>query len=416
MRRVLALVALGCGPTVATSGGSEGGDSSGAAATSSSGASVSESTGTTIATTTSADVSSDAEVSDDGGVFDMGGPAADLPPPRPCRFPDQPRSRELGQLWIAANSLGTVSKLDAATGNELAVYRTDPSGNGDPFYASVSLAGDAAIGASAGVTMIRGEPASCDDATNTSTGASDLRPWPDGCVAWHMPYTNAHAVAWTAGVPDEETCTQVDEKLWVAAAHPPHVLRVDGETGTIEDTINFMASDVPINNGAVDSAGNFWLGLETYDAVYRIDAETLAVDSWPWPHLVWGMAIDREDRPWVCGPSVGRFDDAAQSWDEVMLDQGFGCAMGYDDLLWSAEDPVLAIDTDTLAIAHDFDMPGNVYSVGVDFDGFVWGVAGEELRRIDPSDGTYEVFVRATQSATDGDFTGFGLALVSGYI
>jgi hypothetical protein len=420
-RHALAVVLLlGCGPSVAAVDGSEGADSSTTLASTSTttiGSGTATGAETSSTATSAADAASDADESDAGGVFDVGA-RPDLPPPGPCRFPTQPRSQELGQLWIAANTLGTVSKIDVATGVELGAYLTDPEGNGDPVGVSVGLSGDAVVAGEDGVTMIRGDVDTCADPSNTSTGATDLRPWPDGCVAWHTPYSLAHAVAWTAGTPDAETCTHVDAKIWVGASHPTHVLLLDGETGTIEDSIDLLsAADPFIDSAAVDSAGNLWLAMVSYEgALFRVDASAHTVESWPWPDLVWGVAVDREDRPFVCGPTLGRFDYATQSFDQLDPDQGFGCGVGYDDVLWLAEDPVLGVDSDALSVTSTLDMPGNVYSIAADFEGSLWGVAGDQLLRIDPSDGSYDAFERPSQSSTEGDFTGFGLALTSGYI
>lgn len=97
-------------------------------------------------------------------------------------------------IWIANTAEGTVSKIDTDTYVELARYWTGPDGGGnDPSRTSVNSLGDVYI-ANRGahtVTKISVLGGDCvdvngDGLVNTSTGASDIKPWgTDECVLWN---------------------------------------------------------------------------------------------------------------------------------------------------------------------------------------------------------------------------------------
>ena len=99
---------------------------------------------------------------------------------------------DFSYIWIANSNESTVSKINTESLVEEGRYITRPDSNGNPSRTSVNLNGDMAIAnRSGGVTMIYARHDDCPDPTNTSTGAGDVKPWPDGCVGWHTPMAYA---------------------------------------------------------------------------------------------------------------------------------------------------------------------------------------------------------------------------------
>ncbi len=327
---------------------------------------------------------------------------------------------DFSYIWIANSNESTVSKINTQTLIEEGRYITRPDSNGNPSRTSVNLNGDMAIGnRNGGVTMIFARHDDCPDASNTSSGPADVKAWPDGCVGWHTPmaYISQRPVAWSAGTFDEATCRYIDTKVWTSGANDPaiDVLLVDGETGVIEQTVplpgNVVASYYGIYGGAVDSSDNFWGGQLSIGHIVRVDRVSFTVQTWPMPVSGYGVAVDRNDRVWTCSSQVGRFDYASQTWQTAQAGGSGGCMPDGADLLWLANDPLVAVDINSLAVVQSIDIPNYVHGVSIDFDGNVWGPAiyNNEAYRVDPLSGQVDTVTGLNYPYTYSDMTGFGL-------
>ncbi|MBC8068319.1 MAG: hypothetical protein IAG13_08295 [Deltaproteobacteria bacterium] len=330
---------------------------------------------------------------------------------------------DFSYIWIANSNESTVSKINTESLIEEGRYITRPDGNGNPSRTSVNLNGDMAIGnRSGGLTMIFARHDQCPDATNTSSGPADVKAWPDGCVGWHTPmaYASQRPVAWTAGTFNESTCRYDDAKVWTSGANDPaiDVLLVDGETGTIEQTIplpgNVVASFFGIYGAAVDSTDNFWGSQLSIGHIVRIDRVTSAVETWPMPVSGYGMAVDRNDRVWTCSSQVGRFDYPSQTWQTASVGGSTGCMPDGANILWMANDPIVGVDIDTLLVAQTLDVPDAPRGISIDFNGYVWGpsLGSNAAYRVDPATGTVDTVTGLNYPYTYSDMTGFGLSQV----
>jgi hypothetical protein len=79
--------------------------------------------------------------------------------------------------------------------------------------------------------------------------------------------------------------------------------------------------------------------------------------------------------------------------------------------VWLASDPLVAIDTTTLAVVGTIDIPSYAHGVSIDFDGYVWGVTLYEpyAYKADPATGMVETFSGLNMPYTYSDMTGFAL-------
>ncbi len=388
-------------------------------------------------------------------------------------------------IWIANTDEGTVSKLDTRTLVELARYRTSPTGQGKPSRTSVGPDGSVAVAnrggvstqpsVEAGVTKIFASTDRCSDKNGngtieTSTGKTDVLPWgEDECIAWHQPlaYWSNRPVAWApVTAPDSKEAP----KVWTAGASTCtsqscvfDVLRLNGDTGAIEDTIKvgpLMGPDFtgagaggglptipglpPIPGlggalenygpygGASDAGGHFWTFTATTTHLVRVDAVTLAVRTWAVPNANgYGMTIDPKGRIFVCGrEGVSRFDPATEKWDQSSASNvtlGYnGCMVDGKTKIWvgggvDGGDPGLhSFDIDTLQWI-DSHAVGPVKGVSIDIDGYVWGVsagggggfgglgATNTAFRVDPKNGSVEKYEGLNNPYSYSDMTGFGL-------
>jgi streptogramin lyase len=348
----------------------------------------------------------DASLGCDGGGGGNGGGVADF-----------------SYIWIANSAESTVSKINTESLIEEGRYITRPDSNGNPSRTSVNLNGDAVIAnRSGGVTMIFARHEDCPNAANTSSGSADVKAWQDGCIGWHTPmaYASQRPVAWSAGVWDEGTCRYDETKVWTSGANATiDVLLLDGETGVIEQTVpiaGVQPNFYGIYGGAVDSGDNFWGTQLSGGQLIRVDRLAFTVQTWQTPAGGYGMAVDRNDRVWTCSSQVGRFDYPSQTWLTGQAGGSGGCMPDGGDLLWLANDPMVAVDIDTLAVVQTLDVPSYVHGVSIDFNGYVWGPAinNNEAYRVDPASGQVDVVPGLNLPYTYSDMTGFGLSQVGG--
>jgi hypothetical protein len=337
-------------------------------------------------------------------------------------------------IWIANSPQGSVSKINTQTMIEEGRYIVRPDAAGSPSRTSVSLTGNVGVAnRNGGVTKIYSNPDDCPETNGmaglqTSTGGADLLPWgTEECVAWYTPlaYSSNRPMAWTQGEFDEGACTYVNEKLWTAGANgagTTQVLLLDGDTGVVEQTINVpeIQSSIGFYGGAVDGDGHFW-GIETGGPrLVRVDIDTFTYQVWSGPGVAsYGIAVDSVGRPWFCaGGGASRFDPVLQTWQTLPSPGGNawgGCMTDGAGTLWHCrqQDAMLVgIDTETLSVVQQIQLPAYSHGVSVDFDGNVWAVsfASTQAYRVNPITGAIDTFDGLIGAYTYSDMTGFGLS------
>jgi hypothetical protein len=341
---------------------------------------------------------------------------------------------ELSYIWIA-NSYespeGTISKIDTVTMEELGRYQAKPA-NGDPSRTSVNLDGDVVVAnRNGGIAKFYAREADCQESNGmpglqTSTGAADVLPWgEEECLAWYLPLacSSNRPVAWTRGEFSEASCTYENEKLWTAC--DGNVLLINGDSGEVEETIPVPSfSGGLVYGGAADSNNNFW-GLDLYGGnggsrLFRVDFETLEVLEWPLgPLQGYGIALDREGRPWTCGGGgASRFNLDDATWTTVGGQGIGGCMTDGEDTLWHSDPSGVlnGYDIESLELVNQIPLPEYVHGISIDFQGNVWGVsfAGNNAYRADPISGTVDTYAGLTQAYTYSDMTGFALSTAGG--
>ncbi|HET6586072.1 MAG TPA: hypothetical protein VFG69_21590 [Nannocystaceae bacterium] len=328
---------------------------------------------------------------------------------------------ELTYIWISNSQQQTVSKIHTETMIEEGRYQAKQS-NGDPSRTSVNLNGDVAVAnRNGGVAKFWANPDDCNG-NNTSTGLADIKPWgEDDCMAWNHPMScsSNRPVAWTRGTWSEATCSYVDAKLWTVC--DSEVMLLNGETGETEQTILVPGSPF-VYGGAADADGNFW-GLDTsQQTIFRVDHEDYDLLTFALPPMGgYGITVDKEGRPWVCGGgNVARFNLDDSTWTSSA--GGFGgiggCMTDGDTTLWHSNPSgmLLGFDIETLEIVDTVQLPEYVHGISIDFDGNVWGVgfANNNAYRADPETDQVDSYNQLVGAYTYSDMTGFALHTAGG--
>ncbi|MCX4246782.1 Vgb family protein [Paraliomyxa miuraensis] len=336
-------------------------------------------------------------------------------------------------IWIANSPQGTVSKINTQSMIEEGRYIVRPDAAGSPSRTSVALSGNVGVANRVGgVTKIYVNPDDCQESNGvpgiqTSTDANYL-PWgQEECIAWYTPlaYSSNRPMAWAQGELNENTCEYENEKLWTAGANgggTTQVLLLDGETGIQEALVNIpeIASSIGLYGGAVDGDGHFW-GIETGGPrLVRVDRQTFTYQVWSGPGVAsYGIAVDSVGRPWFCaGGGASRFDPIAQTWQTLPSpggNQWGGCMTDGAGTLWHCrqqDSMLVGIDTESLTVVQQIQLPAYSHGISVDFDGYVWavGFTSTNAYRVDPVTGTIDTFSGLVGAYTYSDMTGFGLS------
>ncbi len=352
---------------------------------------------------------------------------------------------EFSYIWISNTGEGTLTKLNTETLVEEGRFITRPDHQGRPSRTSVNLSGDVAVASrDGGISKFAARLEDCVDSNGmpgiqTSSGKGDVEAWDvEECRLWHLPLVGpslaSRPVAWTAGTQDPGTCNWVDQKLWTSTSllNTPgsmQVLRLNGETGEIEETI--AAPNVDIGawgayGGAVDAEDNFWFsthGSATPPTLSRVTFDDLVLSTWPVPNGVapYGMTFDSKGYAWVAGYAggVARFDPASETW-AVVAATGLGMQADGEGRVWVGSyggmgTGVLAIDVETLQVIDFIPIPASVTKgVSIDFYGYVWVVdMANSAYKVDPETHLYDVYAGLNEAYTYSDMTGAGLKNVA---
>jgi hypothetical protein len=337
---------------------------------------------------------------------------------------------EFSYIWIANSIEGTISKIDTRTLVEEGRYIVRPDSAGSPSRTSVNLSGDVGVAnRSGGVTKVFAVSAECPDLNGdgivtTSANGQQILGWgSDECVAWHTPmaYASQRPVAWAPGEWNQSTCEYDKQMLWTAGspgmgqAGGADIILLDGETGAIANSV--FVSEVNydgygVYGAAVDGVGNFWGTQLGGQILIFVDKETFQYKTWPVPVSSYGMTVDSDGFVWACAYDVGRFDPATELWQTAMGVGGSGgCMADLSGTLWLANDPLVGVDTTTLAVVQTVDLPQYVHGVSIDFDGNVWGVSlqAPEAYKVNPATGSFDTFTGLNGPYSYSDMTGFAL-------
>ena len=310
-------------------------------------------------------------------------------------------------IWIASQNTSDVSKVDTKTMTELARYRTGGSGNESPSRTAVSADGRYVVvnnrqtGRS---TMIAANAEDCPDKNgngmlDSSQNKNNLLAFgADECVRWSitLPFLGAwddgpRGVTWTPGTWDYDQCKYVEPKVWIgymsnAGGETVHLVRVDGETGVIEQTIpvpGWNGSGFAPYGAALDPAFRPWFSSLRGEFVrVNTDQNPITVTRYTPPGNVqsYGFTVDQDGNPWFggnCGP-VTTFDVKNQAYVSVPGLNGCWRGVAADEkYVWVANNSPCGfaqIDRATRTLIKNWNTNPCSTAIGfsIDAEKFVW--------------------------------------------
>jgi hypothetical protein len=320
-------------------------------------------------------------------------------------------------IWVPSQNLSDVAKINTQTLVEVARYRTGP-GNDSPSRTAVSADGRFVVvnnRQSGTSSMFAANIEDCVDKNgngviDTSQNKDDVRPWlADECLIWHHQWPFAggfqngpRGVTWTPGTWDYDLCKYVQPKVWIGYNAPggnAHFVRVDGETGTVEETIvvpGWNGQGYAPYGGALDPEFRPWFGgLRGEFVRINTDQDPITVTRWTPPVSTqgYGFTVDGNGDPWFAGCSgpVTHFDPDTGVYTPVAGTNACHRGITADaDYVWVASNSpcrLVQIDraTKTLVANHNTNPCSTAIGLSVDAEKFVWLVDQEGWAwKIDP--------------------------------
>ena len=335
-------------------------------------------------------------------------------------------------IWVPNSPIGTVSKVNTETGNELGRYIVAPPGvsasNGNPSRTTVDIKGNVWVGNREAGTVVKiglYENGQCKDRNGDGTIQTSLDTNNDGDI------TGAELLPWGT-----DECVLYEVSL------------IPGKEGTFVPGTTHPAGFYDTNYWstaprglAVDRDNNLWAGTSTTYRMFYINGETgeilknVAVPAWG--NGAYGAVIDRNGKVWisVLGTGVRKFDPSTDTIiQDIPLDHTYGIGLDYEGnllvggrgatskintsngtILWTkssfANQGIAATSDNNIWLAGDkafrYDKDGNwiasipnstyfsITGVAVDAAGKVWGTEYTEwIRRVNPATNTIDLSKR----------------------
>lgn len=358
--------------------------------------------------------------------------------------------------WIA-NSDSTVSKLDLATGTEVARYvvglawvgnspsRTAVDGYGNAYVAN------RAFGAQGSVTKMAGDRSFCVDRNangriDTSNNNVAMARGTDECVIWTV------SVGGNNGVPRAVSISAGDNNRpegypWIGLYNEQRFYRLDPSTGAASNPAwgggrNYINVGGSPYGAAIDRAGNLWFpnGCCGRQWIRYFNVNTGALGAVQYPPGGWsgsyGIAVDgtapmgRVIQGGWGGGQIKRYDPNTNQWQRWILQVncyrdwrgrwvcsepgGRGVAVDSSGNIWSSSHFwywggwVHRINPGN-GVITTWQLPDDVpVGVGLDFDGRVWTISQDDSRanRLNLATGAVDRFTTGPNPYTYSDFTG----------
>ena len=369
-------------------------------------------------------------------------------------------------LWVANAGEGTISKVDTSELREVGRYDSvgpnnaalTPGSQNSPSRTGIDLNGDMfvanrAFGRQPSVTKIynrdcidrngNGSIETSQDVNGNNlidrNNPNEFFGQNDECYAWTKavgrPGGTARALAIDAG-----DAQNPYGNVWVGMYTHREFHGIQGVTG---DLIQRPGLTNPVSVGhqpygaVVDSNGYVWSGTLSRGTIVGFDSVTGRASGVITPRGVparsYGFTMDGENRLWVGAQTEGvnRYNPYSDINGNPIQDPLAGggewrnsscgphrCYMrgaGADaeGRIWFADNTtgMIGYRVDTMQLIGQFSIGGGTTGAGVDFNGFIWGVAsGGYTGRIDPNNPNDVRRVTVGSGPyTYSDFTGFGL-------
>jgi len=369
-------------------------------------------------------------------------------------------------VWIANSDEGTVSKLDAPTGRELARYPSvigggnnarpwnevcDFSSTGNcPSRTAIDFRRDCwvanrAFGHQGTVTKIASREEECIDRNGNGvidTSHDSNVVGDDECVLFTVDVGGNNGLPRALAIAPDTRFISPGGNAWVGNNAERMAYEINGEDGAILRTVQLDINPYGALAGKVlglvwfvnagwQAAGNNPPGIQAVEFANGTVHPRQAVESSIGCTGTYGIAIDGQGRVWTGGypcDAVFRYDGSPDTGTWMSVDIGGqgrtrGLVADEEDRIWVAHSTLndravgnmSTIDGETGEVLAQYSLPTGRDTIGVDLDreGKIWTVSREtnNSAKFDPATGQFTEYPVGRGPYTYSDFTGHSLRL-----
>ena len=306
---------------------------------------------------------------------------------------------ELAFIWIANSGENTVSKLDTATGEELARYKVCSN----PSRTAVDLNGDVWVGcrSDGGVAKIGVYDKLCDDKNGNGVVDTSSDDDGDGVISGGEIYPKGQDecvrfITYPGGSCQRAVGVDKDNHAWVGEWHGSVLRRLHPDDGHVVQNVSIACNPYGL---VIDNDGIIWVSGRGCSMLVRVDPSTNQIDHYASDigcFQPYGITLDYKGRVWTgnccCWHVAYRYDPADGSWAAAGVQSRprgvVGAANGRVYVANDQSNSVAVVDSDSMQTLAYIDLGMNRFPIGmgVDFDGYVWAVnqSSSSASKIDP--------------------------------
>ncbi|MEE4271482.1 MAG: PKD domain-containing protein [Thermoanaerobaculales bacterium] len=346
-------------------------------------------------------------------------------------------------VWVPNTGSGTVSKVDAEDGAEIARYRTGPDDTADPGGVAVDQEGACWIGNRVAGTVVKiglmenggcvdrdgdGEiTTSSDDDGNGDITGNELLAWgEDECVLFEVVLVDGDEGVHTPGDDHElyeenqlqAVAVDASGNVWAGVYDSQLLYLLDGITGDILGQIDLDSEATSPTSAVVGADGTVWLTSWPDSWVLGVDPDSEETTRVDLPHQSSGVAVDTAGDLIVTGSENQAFSKVDGETLEVewTVPAGWladGVATTEGGQIWVAApgDASVTRYSRQGATGPWVNIPNGPTGVAVDQDGKLWvaTAVAETIYRYDSDSAAFELakdLVASGGHNAVGDLTG----------
>ncbi len=327
-------------------------------------------------------------------------------------------------IWVPNSNETTVSKVDTASGGELARYRVGPEGtHGDPSRTTMDLWGNAYVAnRNTGTVVKMGflEKNGCFDRNGNGTietssdvdgdgmiTGDELLAWgQDECVLFEVvlatedegPFTpGAYPGPYPFGHWDPGTRSIALDRLnnvWLGVYGTRMFYYIDGDTGEILRKVDVSSVNHTPYGAVMDANGILWSSGQSQNHVLRLDPSDDSFEVVALPHFVYGLGIDDDNHLFVSGWTDSKLSrinilNGEIEWTHDGVYGSRGVAVTNDGDVWVADSSPGTVTrwSNDGEVKATIAVGNTPTGVAVDAEGKVWVVNNGDayIKRIDPA-------------------------------
>lgn len=370
--------------------------------------------------------------------------------PNQLQLSENASSSPYPYIWVPNTNQGTVSKIDIQTGLEVGRYRLSPpvqSSIASPSRTAVDLQGNCWVGNRGIGTLVKigllengvyfdlngnGRIETCFDKDGNGLITDDeILPWgEDECVLWEIILIPGYEGSYRPGTYNgtysnnpipRALAVDSENRIWVGTYGTMRYYQINSADGSVMEIFDLSTFNHNPYGALIDQYGVLWSSSSGGNNLLRLDTINYHIVRINFPHITYGLAIDRDNHLFVSGYSdkkISRMNILTGTIEWTISTGGFLSGYMYKGMVVTDDGDLWAADTQegfagapnngrlVSRYSNDGVLKAQIYvgsqpsGLAIDNLGKIWVVdnVDEYIHRINPQDNSVELSKRLVGS------------------